>query len=136
MFSETNPYKRYQQTQVETANPLDLIIMLYDGALKFLNQAKAAIEEKKIEAAHNAIQRAHRIIDELNFSLNMEAGGEVATNLRRFYQYINEELTKANFKKDPQIIDNIMQLLSEMKSSWVELKHASKPKQQQAVAGK
>ena len=89
MFGETNPYKRYQQAQVETANPLDLIIMMYDGTLKFLNQAKMAIEEKKIEPAHNAIQRAHRIIDELNFSLNMEAGGEVAENLRRFYQYID-----------------------------------------------
>jgi len=135
MFGETNPYKRYQQAQVETANPLDLIIMMYDGTLKFLNQAKMAIEEKKIEPAHNAIQRAHRIIDELNFSLNMEAGGEVAENLRRFYQYIDTELTKANLKKDPKIIDRIMGLLSEMKSSWVELKNAQKPNQQ-AVVGK
>lgn len=135
MLCETNPYKRYQQAQVETANPLDLIIMMYDGALKFLNQAKMAIEEKKIEPAHNAIQRAHRIIDELNFSLNMEAGGEVAENLRRFYQYIDTELTKANLKKDPKTIDRIMGLLSEMKSSWVELKNTQKPKQQ-AVAGK
>jgi flagellar protein FliS len=135
MFSETNPYKRYQQTQVETANPLDLIIMLYDGAIKFLNRAKTAIEEKNIEAAHNAIQRTHRIIDELNFSLNMEAGGEVAANLRRFYQYIDGELTKANLKKDQRIIDNIIRLLTEMKSSWVELRDAQKPKQQ-AVAGK
>ena len=135
MFGETNPYKRYQQAQVETANPLDLIIMMYDGTLKFLNQAKMAIEEKKIEPAHNAIQRAHRIIDELNFSLNMEAGGEVAENLRRFYQYIDTELTKANLKKDPKIIDRIMGHLSEMKSSWVELRNAQKPNQQ-AVAGK
>lgn len=135
MLYETNPYKRYQQAQVETANPLDLIIMMYDGTLKFLNQAKMAIEEKKIEPAHNAIQRAHRIIDELNFSLNMEAGGEVAENLRRFYQYIDTELTKANLKKDPKIIDRIMGLLSEMKSSWVELKNAQKPNQQ-AVVGK
>ena len=94
-----------------------------------------AIEEKKIEPAHNAIQRAHRIIDELNFSLNMEAGGEVAENLRRFYQYIDTELTKANLKKDPKIIDRIMGHLSEMKSSWVELRNAQKPNQQ-AVAGK
>ncbi|HHU50769.1 MAG TPA: flagellar export chaperone FliS [Firmicutes bacterium] len=135
MLYETNPYKRYQQAQVETANPLDLIIMMYDGTLKFLNQAKMAIEEKKIEPAHNAIQRAHRIIDELNFSLNMEAGGEVAENLRRFYQYIDTELTKANLKKDPKIIDRIMGHLSEMKSSWVELRNAQKPNQQ-AVAGK
>lgn len=135
MFGETNPYKRYQQAKVETANPLDLIIMMYDGALKFLNQAKLAMEEKKIEPAHHAIQRTHRIIDELNFSLNMEAGGEVAENLRRFYQYIDAELTRANLKKDPKIVDHIMGLLSEMKSSWVELKNAQKPNQQ-AVVGK
>ena len=57
MFGETNPYKRYQQAQVETANPLDLIIMMYDGTLKF-KPTKMAIEEKKIEL-HNAIQ-GHR----------------------------------------------------------------------------
>jgi|SRR5690554_278013 len=135
MFSETNPYKRYRQTQVETANPLDLIIMMYDGAVKFLNQAKTAMEEKQIEQAHNLIQRVHRIIEELNFSLNMEAGGEVAANLRQFYNYIDAELSRANMRKSPQLIDGIIRLLTEMKGSWVELREAQKPKQQ-AVAAK
>lgn len=125
MFIETNPYKRYRQTQVETAGPLELIIMMYDGAIRFCNQAKIAIEEKKYNEANHFLQRVQAIVDELNFSLNMDAG-EIAANLRNLYDFIGTKLVEANIKKDITTIDQMVELLAELRSSWAELQSPQK----------
>ena len=125
MFKENNPYKRYRQTQVETAGPLELIIMLYDGALRFCNQAKLAIEEKHLNQANQMLQRAQDIIDELNINLNMEAG-EIAVNLRSLYQFISTKLVEANIKKDLTLLNQMIALLTDLRSSWVELQSSQK----------
>lgn len=125
MFIENNPYKRYRQTQVETAGPLELIIMMYDGAIRFCNQGKAAIEGKKFNEANKLLQRAQDVIDELNFSLNLEAG-EIASHLRSLYDYINSKLVEANIKKDPALITQMVELLAELRSSWAELQKGQK----------
>src|SRR5690554_5699576 len=104
MFREDNPYERYRQTQIQTASPLDLIIMMYDGAIRFINQAKKALAEKEFAPANNALQRAQDIIDELNINLNPEAG-EIAANLRNLYLFINQRLIEANVKKDGEILE-------------------------------
>lgn len=93
-----NPYERYKQTRVETAGPLQLIIMLYDGAIRFTRQAAHAIEERDYEKANEYLKRAQDIIDELNFSLNLEAG-DIAKNLQQLYEFINHQLVQANVKK-------------------------------------
>lgn len=126
MFREDNPYERYRQTQIQTASPLDLIIMMYDGAIRFINQAKKALAEKKFAPANNALQRAQDIIDELNINLNPEAG-EIAANLRNLYLFINRRLIEANVKKDGEILDEALKLLTTLRSSWVELQAAKKP---------
>ncbi|NLM36671.1 MAG: flagellar export chaperone FliS [Firmicutes bacterium] len=131
MFTETNPYKRYRQTQVETAGPLELIIMLYDGAIRFGNQAKVAIEGKNYGEANRLIQRVQAIVDELNFSLNMDAG-EIAVNLRNLYDFIMAKLVEANVKKDIAIIDQTVHLLSELRGSWAQLQS---PQKKVALAG-
>ena len=125
MFTETNPYKRYRQTQVGTAGPLELIIMMYDGAIRFCNQAKKAIEEKNYNEANHFLQRVQAIIDELNYSLNMDAG-EIATNLRNLYDFITTKLVEANVKKDIVTIDQVVNLLTELRSSWAELQSPQK----------
>lgn len=125
MFIESNPYKRYRQTQVETAGPLELIIMMYDGAIRFCNQAKGAIQEDNYNEANRLLQRAQDIVDELNFSLNMEAG-EIANRLRSLYDFINSKLIEANVNKDPALIDQMVELLTELRSSWSELQHGNK----------
>ena len=125
MFSENNPYKRYRQTQVETAGPLELIIMMYDGAIRFCNQGKVAIEEKNFTQANKLLQRAQDIIDELNINLNMEAG-EIAVNLRNLYEFISSKLIEANIKKDILLLDQMIELLTTLRSSWVELQNAQK----------
>jgi flagellar protein FliS len=127
LFNESNPYKRYRQTQVGTAGPLELIIMMYDGAIRFCNQAKKAIEEKDFNQANRLFQRAQAIIDELNISLNMEAG-EIAANLRGLYGFINTKLIEANIRKDLKLVDQVIGLLTELRSSWAELQHTPKPK--------
>ena len=125
MFTESNPYKRYRQTQVGTAGPLELIIMMYDGAIRFCNQAKKAIEEKNYNEANHFLQRVQAIVDELNFSLNMDAG-EIAANLRNLYDFIGTKLVEANIKKDIVTIDKMVNLLTELRSSWAELQSPQK----------
>ncbi len=126
MFNMSNPYERYRQTQIQTAGPLELIIMMYDGAIRFTNQAKKALAEKEFGQANTALQRAQDIVDELNFSLNPEAG-EIAVNLRSLYTFINQRLLQANVKKDGKILDEVLQLLTTLRSSWAELQTAKKP---------
>lgn len=125
MFNGNNPYARYRQTQVETAGPLDLIIMMYDGAIRFVNQAKKALAEKEFVPANKALQRAQDIIGELNINLNPEAG-EIAANLRNLYVFINQRLIEANVKKNGEILDDVLKLLTTMRSSWTELQPAKK----------
>lgn len=125
MFTENNPYKRYRQTQVETAGPLELIVMMYDGAIRFCNQAKAAIEEKNYNQANKLLQRAQDIIDELNISLNMEAG-EIADHLRSIYDFVNAKLVEANIKKDSTLITQMTELLISLRGSWAELQTPKK----------
>src|SRR5690554_7630 len=123
MFNGNDPYGRYRQTQVETAGSLDLIIMMYDGALRFINQAKKALKEKKFGPANEALKKAQDIVDELNITLNPEAG-EIAVNLRNLYLFINRRLIQANIKKDEKILDEVIELLATMKSSWTQLQPA------------
>jgi flagellar protein FliS len=126
MLTGNNPYERYRQTQIQTAGQLDLIIMMYDGAIRFINQAKKALADKEFIPANKAMQRAQDIIDELNISLNPEAG-EIAANLRNLYLFINRRLIEANVKKDGEILDEALKLLTTLRSSWVELQAAKKP---------
>lgn len=125
MFRENNPYKRYRQTQVETAGPLELIIMMYDGAIRFCNMAKTAIEKRDFKQANKMLQRAQDIIDELNINLNMEAG-EIAVNLRSLYQFISNKLVEANIKKDLHLVKQMVDLLADLRSSWAQLHQSQK----------
>ena len=99
--------------------------MLYDGAIRFCNQAKLAIEEKHLNQANQMLQRAQDIIDELNINLNMEAG-EIAVNLRSLYQFISTKLVEANIKKDLTLLNQMIALLTDLRSSWVELQSSQK----------
>ena len=125
MFRENNPYQRYRQTQVETAGPLELIIMMYDGAIRFCNMAKTAIEERDFSQANKMLQRAEDIIDELNINLNMEAG-EIAVNLRSLYQFISSKLVEANIKKDLHLLRQMVELLADLRGSWAQLQQSQK----------
>lgn len=112
-----NPYEQYKRMQVETASPGRLLIMLYDGALKNLRLAQESIVQKKTNQAHNYLIKAQNIVMELNLDLNMDAG-EIAMHLRGLYVYIHKRLVEANVKKDADIIQESIDLLTELKEAW------------------
>jgi flagellar protein FliS len=115
----TNPYLQYQEASLETASQGKLLLMLYDGAIRFLVTAQAALTEKRWVDAHQANVRAQDIIHELTFSLNMEAG-DIAQNLFRLYEYMNWRLVQANVRRDAAGVKEIEGLLRELRSGWSE----------------
>src|SRR6056297_620150 len=120
-MSAQTAYKKYKETQVKTANQGKLVIMLYQGAIKFLRLAKRHISENNISQANEALIRAQDIINELNSTLDEQKGGEIARNLSSLYVYMKRRLMKANLKKDVEIIDEVEELLSGLLESWKQI---------------
>lgn len=119
----SNPYNQaknsaYRKTQVETASPEALILMLYDGAMKFINQAEIAFEDKNVEQISNLLLRIQAIFAELMTALDKEKGGEIATNLERLYVFFLEKLSDANIKKDPAPLLEIKPLVQNLRNTW------------------
>ncbi len=113
-----NGFDTYKEVAITTQGKGRQIVMLYDGAIKFLKLALNELDAGKVEARWNYIKRALDIIEELNAVLNMEAGGEVAVNLRKLYQFMISRLNMANIKKDPQMINDVINLLEELNQGW------------------
>lgn len=112
-------YQSYQRTAIETASPEQLVLMLYDGALRFLNQAKVAIREDKLEETHKMITRSQNILNELLSSLNYEKGGDIARNLGSLYTYMHSRLIDANLRKDAALVQEVQDLLTPIRDAWV-----------------
>ncbi|NLP18726.1 MAG: flagellar export chaperone FliS [Firmicutes bacterium] len=110
-------YQQYRQTQVETAGPGQLILMLYNGGIRFCKQAQGALEKGQLEVAHRALVRAQQIVDELMAALDLEAG-EVAHNLMRLYEYMNQRLLEANLKKDQETLGEVKAMFTELRDAW------------------
>lgn len=108
----------YQKTAVETQDKGRLIIMLYEGAIKFLNRAASDLEAGDYQGKGKNIQKALDIIYELNTVLDMKTGGEIAQNLRKLYNFMIRHLHTANMKKDVQMIRDVIGILSELKQGW------------------
>ena len=108
----------YQQVAIGTQSKGRLIVMLYEGAIKFLKLAIQELEAQNHVAKGQHINRAQDIINELNAVLDMEAGGEIAQNLRKLYLFANRRLSEANAKRDPQMIREVVTLLEELNQSW------------------
>lgn len=116
-----NPYQQYQQNSVFTANPEDLTLMLYNGLIKFLNQAKAQIEGNNIPEIHTNVIKAQNIILELRDTLDMQY--EVSHNLYLLYDFMYNHLIQANCNKledGPKNIDEVIMLTRELKNTWQE----------------
>ncbi len=116
-----NPYiNQYKQNSVLTAAPETILIMLYEGAINFLLKAKTAIDEKNIEIAHINITKTQKIIREFMDTLDMDAGGDMAKNLYRLYEYLHYRLVQANIKKDNTMLDEVLNHLRSLKQTWEE----------------
>jgi flagellar protein FliS len=121
-FLPANPYKSYRQIATQTAPPGQLVLMLFDGALKSLDMALAGFANPDFAernlAVHNNLQRATDIIRELNNSLDLEAGGELARTLRGLYGYFDQRLTTSNFRKNPEGVHEVIPMIKELRDSW------------------
>jgi flagellar protein FliS len=108
----------YQEVAITTQSRGRLVVMLYDGAIKFLKQAVSELNDGDMNEKGVYINKAMDIINELNNVLDMEAGGEVAENLRKLYMFMTRHLSSANIKKDPQMINEVIKLLEELNQGW------------------
>jgi flagellar protein FliS len=112
------PIEAYQSAAVTTQSKGRLIVLLYDGAIKFMKLAIKELEAQNYEAKGRYISRAQDIINELNAVLDVDAGGEIAANLRKLYCFMNRRLAEANTQRDPQIIREVIALMEELNQSW------------------
>lgn len=108
----------YLQTQVTTTTQGELLLLLYDGAIKFLNQAKEKIAERDYAGKGILISKALDIVNELDASLNLEKGGELAQNLHKLYFYCSTRLLNANLKMDVGFIDEVIKILSGLRGAY------------------
>ena len=108
----------YQQTAIGTQSKGRLIVMLYDGAIKFMKLAIKELEAGNHAAKGQYIGRAQDIISELNAVLDMDGGGEVAQNLRKLYLFMSRRLNQANVHRDPDMIREVITLMEELNQSW------------------
>jgi flagellar secretion chaperone FliS len=125
MRRAANPWQSYRQVATQTASPGQLVLMLFDGAIRFLDRALAGFEfDDPAEfntAVNNNLIRAQDIIRELDHSLNMEAGGEFSTTMRRLYRYFDDQLIQSNLNKDAEGIRVVIRLLTTLRDSWAEM---------------
>jgi len=121
-----NPQASYKQAAVETASPEKLLIMLYTGAIRFLHQAEKAFAEKNLEEANNSLIRVCDIITELNATLDMERGGEIALNLRELYTFYYNEVVRANVSKDQTYLLSVINFFETFRDLWVEASKAAR----------
>lgn len=110
----------YRANAVETASPEQLTLMCYDGALRFMRRSAKALEDGQLSEASAAIGRAQAIVNELNITLDMDAGGEIATNLRSLYLFINRHLSEAMTTRDAVKVRQSMELIGELRGAWAE----------------
>ncbi|NLJ73821.1 MAG: flagellar export chaperone FliS [Firmicutes bacterium] len=112
-----NAYQVYKRTQVSTASQGELLLMLFDGAIRFAHQAREHIEKGELEQANERLLRAQDIVTELTVSLDLDTG-EIAQNLYLLYTYIYERLVQANIKKDLEQLDEAVNMLEELRDTW------------------
>ena len=108
----------YQENSVETLTQGQIVVKLYDGAIRFLRQAVVCIERKDYAGKNDLINKAVAIIDELNFNLNMEEGGEIASNLRALYGFMVRHLHQANVRCDAGMVRHVINLLETLNEGW------------------
>ena len=118
-MAPNNGYAAYANNKIMTASPAELTLMLYEGAIKFCNIAIVACERKEIEKAHINIRKTDRIIEEFQITLNRKY--KEAEDFDNVYKYIRQRLLEANIKKDPEILEEVLEHLRTMRDTWKEV---------------
>ncbi|MFA4133359.1 MULTISPECIES: flagellar export chaperone FliS [unclassified Brevibacillus] len=113
-----NAAQTYQSNQVTTATPADLTLMLYNGALKFIKQAKLALEDKDVTKAHEASIKIQNILYELMSTLNNDY--DISKEFSRLYEYMLQRTIEANMRKDVDILLEVEDLFIQFRDTWKE----------------
>lgn len=121
---EQNSINAYQRNAILTASPAELTLMLYEGAIKFCNIALIGIEKKDYEKANNNLKKAQAIITELRATLDHKY--PVWEDFDRVYAYIYRRLVDGNIKKDPEIVEDALKYIREMRDTWKEVMRINK----------
>ncbi len=116
-----NRYQAYRQVEVNTSNRGKIVVMLFSGAVTFLNKAKLSMEKNDFVNKGKFIIKAQNIIDELNYSLDMDKGKDISKNLRSIYIFLNRYLSQANVQCKPEMLDKAISILSSLKSAFEEI---------------
>jgi flagellar secretion chaperone FliS len=111
----------YKEQSILTATPGQLVVMLYDGCLRFLHQAAHAMRDGDTAVSGNRLARAEAIIDELLTTLDLEQGGVIASRLQGIYVFCNKQLIEARMERDPEMIEKVAELLGELRESWAQV---------------
>jgi flagellar secretion chaperone FliS len=115
----------YRRVNAETRSPLELVVMLYDGAIRFVGDAQQAADRNDIAGRTRAVARALAIVTELQNTLRLEDGGDVARELDRLYTYMTTRLVDSNIKKDRKALDEVHRLLSTVREGWAQVGSAT-----------
>jgi len=122
-------FDAYKDTEIGTASQAKLIVMLYDGAIRFLGIALENLTPPRYDVANTNIIKSQDIVTELMLSLNMDEGGEISNNLFNIYVYLKKRLLEGNIAKDAAILKECMTLLEDLRDAWeqVQQKESRKP---------
>lgn len=125
MFSASaNAYDQYRVTAVQTASPGKLLLMLYDGLILALRQAKQALEKKDAAEAHRCLVKGQDIFSELMSTLNMDY--EISGYLYKIYDYLKQRLIEANVRKEAGIIDEVLAFVTDLRNTWASIIESEK----------
>ncbi len=113
-----NPLDAYMKNSVQTASPLQQIILLYDKAIVSLKTAKEHIKEGDIKGKIQNITKASDIVRALDSALDFDKGGEIASNLHMLYQFIDTSLFQVHAKNDIKLLDDLIEILQNLKEGW------------------
>jgi flagellar protein FliS len=112
----------YRRAAVESASPVQLVVMLYDGALRFSAEARTAILQRDVAAKGKALSRVLAIVGELQATLDLERGGEVATSLHQLYSFLTDRLLAASYNQDVEPLDEAVRVLTNLREGWANLR--------------
>ncbi len=123
----SNPYHQYQRTAVTTASREQILLLLYEGAIRFVKQAIVAMEEKRIAEKGRTISRATAIISELMATLNFKVGGELAADLENLYIFMIDKLIEGNIDNRVECLRQVEGLLATLYSAWKDIIENPRP---------
>ncbi len=127
-------HNQYRKNQISTSGQGYLILMMYEGAIKFTKLALESMAKDDLASQGKYIQKAHDIVNELSLALDFKKGGDVAPRLESLYQFVLSQLTLANIKSEKKPLQTVLNILNPLLEAWTKLYEASQNKGQDEAA--